>query len=136
VSNAGREESPPALDVMEGTLSIVKLDPADPVPHWVERGTWYSVTRTPEECSIVCDTRCVPDGVSRVGPWRGLKVEGPLDFAMIGVLRRIAVPLADAEISIFVVSTFDTDYVLVRDHALARAASCLNAAGIIVRGLN
>jgi len=124
------------LDVMDASLSIVKLPPSEPLPGWIESSAWRSVTRTPEECSIVCEARCVPDGVSRVGPWRAFKVEGPLDFAMIGVLRRIAAPLAEAGISLFVVSTYDTDYVLVQDHALAEAKARLESAGIIVRGSN
>lgn len=123
----------PALDVMPETLSIVRLPPGSAVPAWIERGSWHSVTRTPDECSVVCESRLVPAGVSRVGPWRALKVAGPLDFDLVGVLSRLASPLAAAGISIFVVSTYDTDYLLVRDEALDDAVARLEDEGVVVR---
>lgn len=124
---------PLELDLLPKELSIVKLSPDAPIPSWVLSGSWYSITRTQEECSIVCESNLIPDeGVRPVGPWGAFKVRGPLDFGMTGILWRIADPLSSAGISIFAMSTYDTDYVLVRKNFITRAASSLEQAGIIV----
>ena len=92
-------------------------------------GTFFSVTRTPAELSAVCDVAAVSPGVKSDGPWSVLAVRGPLDLNLIGVLAGLAMPLAVAGISIFAVSTYDTDYVLVRNHDLDRAVRVLRDAG-------
>jgi len=92
-------------------------------------GTFFSVTRTPTELSVVCDVASVPSDVKADAPWSALAVRGPLNLNMTGVLAALATPLATAGISIFVVSTFDTDYVLVRSHDTDRAVRVLRAAG-------
>ena len=95
-------------------------------------GTFFSVTRTPLELSAVCDVAVVPAGVTADGPWSVLAVRGPLELNMIGVLARLATPLATAGISIFAVSTYDTDHVLVRSHNLDAAVRTLREAGHVV----
>lgn len=122
-----------ALRVLAEPLSIVRLGPDVRTPDWLADASWYSVTRTAAELSVVCASRLVPRDVPRAGPWRALQVEGPLDFALTGILSRLASALAGAGISIFAVSTYDTDYVLVRAEALDRALSCLRRVGIVVR---
>ena len=82
----------------------------------------------------MCAAARVPDGVRAQRGWRALAVEGPLDFALTGVLAAVAVPLAEAGISIFAVSTYDTDYVLVRADRLADAVAALRGAGHSVVG--
>jgi len=73
------------------------------------------VSRTPDEISLVCETACVPDGaVAREDGWRAFVVDGVLDFSMVGVIAKISHALAKAEISLFVVSTYNTDYVLLK----------------------
>lgn len=130
---AGNAAPSLTVDVMAPSLSIVRLPPGSGVPDWIERDSWHSVTRTADECSVVCESRLVPAGVSHVGPWRGLKVAGPLAFDLVGVLYRLAGPLADTGISVFVISTYDTDYVLVRGEALDSAIAGLEEAGVVVR---
>ena len=93
------------------------------------QGEFFSVTRTPAELSAVCDAAAVPSGVKAEGPWGVLAVRGPLDFDMTGVLAGLATPLATAAISMFAISTYDTDYVLVRSHDLDRAVHALEEAG-------
>jgi hypothetical protein len=93
------------------------------------QGEFFSVTRTPAELSAVCDVGALPSGVKAEGPWLMLAVRGPLDFNMTGVLAGLATPLANAGISIFAVSTYDTDYVLVRNDDLDRAVRALREAG-------
>jgi hypothetical protein len=119
------------LDLVPGSYAICRWGPEDPLPPWVMQGEFFSVTRTPAELSAVCDVAVVPTGVKAEGPWLVLAVRGPLDFNITGVLAALAAPLATAGISIFAVSTYDTDYVLVRDHELDRAVRALREAGHI-----
>jgi hypothetical protein len=87
------------------------------------------VTRTPDELSIVCAAGAVPDGSRSERGWRALRVAGPLDFSLTGVLVSLLAPLADAAVPAFAVSTHDTDYLLVKEESLARAADALRRAG-------
>jgi hypothetical protein len=119
------------LRVLPERLSVCRL-PAEaewPVP---PAGTsFYSATRTEAEISVVCAEDAAPSGADvRVEPdWRALEVAGPLDFGMVGVMAALTAPLADVDVSVFVVSTYDTDYVLVHAAALERAVDALRAAG-------
>jgi hypothetical protein len=90
---------------------------------------FVSVTRTAEELSIVCPSDAVPDSVRTERDFRALKIEGPFDFSLTGILLAVIGPLADAGISIFAVSTYDTDYVLVKKKDLKHAVSVLSASG-------
>ena len=117
------------LDLLEGTFAVVRLDPDESVPAWARGGALWSITQTPEELSILCASERVPPGLRTEGPFRALKVQGPLDMAMTGVLTSIADPLANASVSIFALSTFDTDYVLVRETAVDEALRALRLAG-------
>src|SRR5581483_4577349 len=114
------------LDVLSGSYSIAKLPADAAVPEWA-RGEFVSVTRTPEELSIVAAG--IPEDVDCRRGWRCLKIRGPLDFSLTGILVSIAAPLAEAGISIFAVSTFDTDYVLIFESDLERAVAALRASG-------
>jgi len=116
------------LNLLPARLSVCRLDPAAPLPPWAG-GELTAVTRTPDELSIVCDQQHVPDGVRAEKGWRALKVAGPLDFSLTGVLAALAAPLAAASISIFALSTFDTDYLLVKETALTEAVQALRNAG-------
>ncbi len=92
-------------------------------------GRFFSLTGSGEELSLVCEEGLAEEFQAREGGWRLFKVVGPLDFGLTGILSSIAAPLAVAGISIFAVSTYDTDYVLVKDGAYKAAAECLSAAG-------
>ena len=100
---------------------------------WATRGAFYSITQSNEELSIVCSQGDVPSGVHAERGWRALKVKGPLDFGLTGILASLASPLAQAGISIFAVSTFDTDYVLVKQETLGEATQVLSSSGHEVR---
>lgn len=95
---------------------------------------FLSVTRTTTELSVAGPAELVPDGVPVEGGWACLEVEGPLAFELTGILARISAPLAAAGVPIFVVSTFDTDYVLVPRAHLERALEALKGAGHRVDG--
>jgi hypothetical protein len=116
------------LTVLPDRMSVCRLAPGAPLPDWAG-GTLTALTRTPDELSIVCAEQRVPDGVRAENGWRALKVAGPLDFGLTGVLAALAGPLAAAKISIFALSTFDTDYLLVKETALTAATQALRRAG-------
>jgi len=134
----GATESPSEvsarLSVLEGRLAVCRLDVEAEVPTWATAGTPFSVTRTPEELSVVCPEESVPDGVRCERGWRALVLEEPLDFSLVGVLASVARPLAEAGVSIFSISTYDTDHVLVREEALDGAVAALRGAGHEVWG--
>lgn len=115
-----------------GTFAVCKLSPDEPIPFWVMQGEWWTVSKTLEELSVVCLQEQVPVGVKVEKDWSLLKVAGPLDFALTGILAALAKPLADAGISIFAISTFDTDYLLVKTDTFDAAARTLTAAGFSI----
>ena len=116
------------LTVLAGEFSVWRLAADAPLPA-VEAGTFLSMTRSEDELSIVSSSSEVPADTTVETGWRCLKIEGPLAFEMTGVLAALSVPLADAGIPIFVISTFDTDYLLVKATDLKRACSVLRDDG-------
>jgi hypothetical protein len=110
-------------------FAVCRLEKDSPIPAWAASNDFLSITRTADELSIVCLERAVPEGLRCERGWRCLRIAGALDFSAIGVVASLVLPLADAEISVFVVSTFDTDYLLVKENDLARATEALRAAG-------
>jgi hypothetical protein len=117
------------LTPLNGRLAVCQLDPGVPLPAWATQGEFWSIARTAGELSIVCAEDSVPPGVTCQPNWRGLKVAGPLDFSLTGVLASLAVPLAEAGVSIFAISTYDTDYLLVQGGQLEAAVDALRRAG-------
>ena len=101
------------------------------VPSEALAGDFFSVTRTPEELSIVCPESVEIQSDSCEPDWRAIKVIGPLVFSMTGVLAKLSLTLADAKISIFAISTFDTDYLLVKHNDVGRAQTALSGVGYI-----
>lgn len=110
-------------------LAVSQLAAGPGVPEWAVAAGLFVVTQTPEEMSIVCGEDLVPAEVRAEKNWVALRLEGPFPFAMTGVLSSFLQPLAQAGISIFAVSTFDTDYVLVKGEKLNSAIEALDAAG-------
>jgi hypothetical protein len=122
------------LDLMPGSHAICRLPAGAALPKWADGGAFCSVTRTATELSIVCASGGVPAGVQAQRAYRGLMVRGPLDFSLVGIVAQLSATLAAAEISIFVVSTHDTDYLFVREADLERAIGALRGAGHVVSG--
>lgn len=118
-----------SLTVLGGTFAVARLGATDPVPEWARQGELRSVTRTAGELSIVCEAARVPAGVEAERDWRCLAVAGPLDFSAVGILAALAGALAEAGVSIFALSTYDTDYLLVRAAALETAVEALRRRG-------
>ncbi|ACY15644.1 ACT domain-containing protein [Haliangium ochraceum] len=125
----GRGASALSLTVLDAGLAVCRLDAAAPLPAWAAGERLLSITRTPDELSIVCDEALAPAEVRAERGFRALVVHGPLAFQLTGVLLALVAPLAEVGVSIFALSTFDTDYVLVRASALPAAVAALRAAG-------
>jgi hypothetical protein len=122
------------LELVADTLAICRLDAAAAVPEWTARSpSFLTVSRTSGELSITALASAVPPGVRCERPYRAFRVRGPLPLDLVGILAAIAEPLAEAGLSIFAISTFDTDYVLVRSEDLESAIRTLEGAGHEVR---
>jgi hypothetical protein len=122
------------LTIRPDTLAVCKLSPTAPLPDWATSGALYCIARTPTELSIVCAERLVPGGVRCERGFRALSVDGQLKFGLTGILARLTARLSSASVPVFVFSTFDTDYLLVRAEALGLAIEALRAGGMAVSG--
>jgi uncharacterized protein len=114
-------------------LAVVRLGPGADLPAWSGAATLFSVTATATETSIVCAQAGVPKKARQEGPFTAFEVEGPLDFTLTGVLHELLQPLAEAQIPVFTLSTFDTDWILVPADSAARAAESWRRSGHVVR---
>ena len=114
-------------------LVVVRLGVGAEVPAWATSATVYSVTATSTETSLVCGARGVPRKVRQQGPFIAFSVEGSLDFSLTGVLAALLVPLAEAEVPVFALSTFDTDWLLVPADRAPAAAEAWRRTGREVR---
>jgi hypothetical protein len=122
------------LQVLKGRLSVCRLAANIAIPDWaIGGGEFVSITRTSDELSVVCSESSAPKDVKCEHGWRAFKVAGPLDFSLTGITESIAKPLAEAGVSIFAVSTYDTDYVMVKEENLEKAIRALSAAGHVVK---
>ncbi|MFO0827394.1 MAG: ACT domain-containing protein [Phycisphaerales bacterium] len=135
MSNEPVVSHPIALEWLAPTceLAIVRLDPRAPEPRWLDGWSFVSVTRTDRELSIIAPIDAVPAGVRREGPYVAARVRGELPCTLVGVFTRILGPLAAAGIPILALSTFETDYVLVRSADRERAEAAWRGAGIECR---
>jgi hypothetical protein len=117
------------LLTVPGRFAVCRLGPDDPVSAWATDKGFCSITRTQDELSVVCPEDVVPDAVRSERGWRCLRVVGPIPFLTVGILASLVAPLAQAGISVFAVSTFDTDYLLVKEETFAAACAALRQAG-------
>jgi hypothetical protein len=117
------------LSLLSDTFAICRLEPDADIPSWALAGDFYSITRTVEELSLVCLQEVVPEGTRAEKGYRCLKVGGPLDFSLTGIMSSLTIPLAQAGISVLAISTFDTDYLLVKEAQVDRAVQKLSQAG-------
>ena len=120
------------LVVLGRPFAICRLGPKGLVPDWVDGGSFWSVARTADELSIICEERLIPAGVRAERGFSCLKVVGPLGFSEIGILAALSTIMAASNISIFAVSTYDTDYLLVREPDLPDAIDALRTNGYVL----
>jgi hypothetical protein len=116
------------LDVA-GRFAVCKLPPGSVVPAWATAGDVFSVTRTGDELSLVCRQEAVPAGTQAEVGWRCLRVAGAMPFTLVGVLASLTGPVAAVGVGVFAVSTFDTDYLFIKEAEFPRAVDALRAAG-------
>lgn len=121
------------LTNLPGRFAVCRLGAGDAVPDWA-RGAVVSITRTEEELSVICEEGAVPESVQTERGWVCFKVLGPLPFEMVGVAAALTAPLAAAGVSVIVVGTFDTDYLLVKNEMSAKAIAAWEGAGFLLRG--
>lgn len=121
----------PRLTLLEvaGQFAVCKLPPASAIPEWATAGDLFSITRTGDELSVVCRQELVPTGTHAEAGWRCLRVAGAMPFTLVGVLAALTVPVANAGVGVFAVSTFDTDYLLVKAERFEEAVAALRGAG-------
>ena len=117
------------LTLLPERFAISRLAADAPIPAWTTQGPFFSVTPTGDELSIVSELARVPVGVQSQPGWRIFKVHGPFVLSEIGVLSALAAPLAEAKISLFAISTFDTDYLLVVGETPSATIHALGQAG-------
>ena len=120
------------LVLLPERMAVCKLSAEAEFPDWARAKHLMAYVRTQDELSVVCAQKYVPPQVKAERGWRVFEVQGPLDFSMIGVLATICEPLAQAGVSVFALSTYDTDYMLVKEDAVSRAQDALEKAGFLV----
>ncbi len=133
IDKTGRlDATPRVLVVLPLRLAVCRVGPQDPLPAWANGDEFCSITRTADELSIVCSQDLVPDGTRCEREWRCLRVAGAMPFELVGVVAGLTAPLAAAGLGVFVLSTFDTDYLLVKQPQWAAALEVLGRQGYAI----
>jgi hypothetical protein len=117
------------LALHDDYFAVCRLEPSAAIPSWATAGDLWSITRTSDELSVVCRQDHLPEGICCERGWRCLRVAGTIHFAVVGVLASLIVPLAEAGITVFALSTYDTDYLMVKEETLSRAMDVLRRHG-------
>ena len=121
------------MELLEQDFSIFKISPNLNLPEWILSSDIFFISKTPEELSIVCPTSKVSGDIKDIEQgWRILKVKGPLNFDLVGIISKISSTLAIAKISIFALSTFNTDYIALKEYCVSKAIFALEAVDIVV----
>ncbi len=118
-----------SLSLLPHTYAVCQFHPDKHIPYWALLGDFVSLTRTNEELSIACQEDNVPDDIQAERGWRCLQVEGAFDFSAAGVHASLAIPLAEADISVLAIATYATDYLLIKEEDVERALLVLEQAG-------
>jgi len=119
--------------LLKDIYAICKFNADLDIPSWIEDSGFYSITRTDDELSIVCKQASIKDNTSKISKdWRILKISGPLDFSLIGITADISGTLSRQNIPIFTISTYETDYILVKSRDLNKSTEALIANGHII----
>lgn len=120
------------LKVLPSRFAICQLPPDSDTPSWATKSKFYSITKTGNELSVVVEQDTLPENVKSDKDWKAFEVQGPLDFSLVGILASLSTTLASAGVSIFAISTYDTDYLLVKEESLEKAIEALTTSGHIV----
>jgi uncharacterized protein len=113
------------LKILKDRYSVCRLNKNDEIPKWIFDEEFFSITRTDDELSIVCLQDKIKEDIKCEKDWKVLKIEGPLDFSLVGILSRISTLMANNGISIFAISTYDTDYILIKEESINKVIEVL-----------
>ncbi|MDO8559067.1 MAG: ACT domain-containing protein [bacterium] len=114
------------LSILPEKLAICHFDKKSLIPGWATDISFCSITRTKDELSVVCPQDKIPGGVLAEKDWRAFKLEGAADLFSVGIIASLSQPLAEAKISIFNISTYETNYILVEEKNLEKAVAILS----------
>jgi hypothetical protein len=117
------------LSLLPHKYAVCQFHPDKHIPYWALLGNFVSLTRTHEELSIVCQQDKVPEDIEAERGWRCLQVQGAFDFTVAGVNASLAIPLAEADISVLAIATYATDYLLIKEENVEQALQVLGQAG-------
>lgn len=129
----GMSTAKPRLKILRDRVSVFRMPADSPVPMTVFESDYFSITKTPDELSIVCDDSFIPVEVKRESDFRVIKVDAGLELSMVGIIAGISGILADNGISVFVISAYDTVYIIVRARDMDNAVSALMHTGYDVK---
>ena len=121
------------FQLLTGEYSLCRLTPEERIPDWASASPFFSISKTSNELSIVCESLFVPREVKQNGQWRLLKIMAVLDLSLTGITAQFSTALAAAAVNICVIATYDTDYVMVKEEKLSTAIKALENAGFTVQ---
>ena len=119
--------------VIDGVFSLCRLAPGDAIPSWALPSSFYTISKTSDELSVVCQSLYVPAVVKQDGNWRLLKIASVLNLSLTGITAKFSTALANADINLCVIATYETDYILIKQEKLQTAIAALQNAGFIVQ---
>jgi uncharacterized protein len=119
--------------VTGGVFSLCSLGREDAIPSWALSSAFYAITKTSDELSVVCESHLVPADTKQDSNWRMLKIDAVLDLSLTGITSKFSAALANADVNLCVIATYETDYVLVKEEKLQTAITALQNAGFIIK---
>jgi hypothetical protein len=120
------------FEVLPKRFAMCQLDMAMPLPNWLLRSSFYTVSKTADELSVVCEEDLVQDEIVKSVGWRLLKINAVLDLSLTGITAQFSTALAKAGVNLSVIATYNTDYILVEEAKLTTAIEALRGAGFEV----
>ena len=121
-----------SISVLPGEYALCRLNPTDIIPSWIYLSAFYTISKSPDELSVVAETKFVAEGIKCDKDWKLLKIEAVLDLSLTGITAKFSTALANEDINLCVIATYDTDYIMIKEEKLAKAKEALQYAGFII----
>ncbi len=118
--------------ILPGEYALCSLEPEEVIPDWAITSSFYTISKTVDELSVVCEAVLVPSAIKADKGWRLLKIAAVLDLSLTGITAKFSTALANADVNLCVIATYDTDYIMVKEEKLSYAISALKHAGFII----
>ena len=118
--------------ILPGSYSLCRLAADRQIPQWVFNSMFYTISKSADELSIVCESKYVPENIQQSNNWKLFRIDAVLDLSLTGITAKFSKPLAEAGVNLCVIATFDTDYVMVQQEKLIIATEALRKEGFIV----